>query len=196
MDQDGSASGNFGTTALGGMAEAAGRMPEAVEAMLSDSMLGDAQDEHDTEADSMPGDVAEGMLGEDGAAQDAEANSMSAEPELGLETSGSTEAAPADGHPPQMAVLASLDQVCMPFAMDYRTCLQHAHWDRVCMPPFTTGTTCLQHAHSPKHLLEAILVICKHGCLHAGRQACDLFAHSAYVAPSRCLWDPSVSACM
>ena len=172
MDQDGSGSGNCDPTALGSMAEAADQIPEAAEAMLADSLLRAPHDEdaQDTEADSMPGDAAEGMLGEDGGAQDADVNRMSAE--LGIEpgTSGSTEAAPADGHPPQMAVLASLDQVCMPFVMIYPTCVQHAHWDRVCMPPFTTSTTCLQHAHIPKQLLDAC--VGHFGDAHACRPAC------------------------
>ena len=113
MDQGGSANGNFDTTALGSMAEAEGQMPEALEAMLSHSLPGNGQDGEadDVGADSMPGDA--GMLGEDEGAQHAEANSMSAEPGAQPGASSGTEGAPADGHPPQMAVLASLDQVCM-----------------------------------------------------------------------------------
>ena len=96
--------------------------------------------------DQMP-DAAEAMVGVNGDAQDVEANSMSAEPETEPGTLGSTEAAPADGHPPQMAVLASLDQVCMPPFSAYITCLQRAQahttepslrFAHACMP-----STCL-----------------------------------------------------
>ena len=168
MDHDGSASGSFGTTAVSSMAEAAGQMPEAGEAMLSDSMVGDAQD---VTANGMLGETAEAMLGEDGAAQDVEANSISAESEMQSAALGSSEAAAADGHPPQMAVLASLDQVCMPFAMAYPTCLQHALLNQVRMLPFTMRT--------PKQLLDAFMGHSghAHACTLACRQA-DLCAQS------------------
>ena len=113
MDQGGLASGNFVTNTLGSMPEATGQMPEALEAVLSHSLPVDARDGDADDADSMPGDAAEAMLGEDEGVQGAEANSMSAEPGAQPGASGGTEAAPAVGHPPQMAVLASLDQVCM-----------------------------------------------------------------------------------
>lgn len=129
MDQDGSVSGEFGTTAEGSMAEAAQQaVEEQGEAMHADSMLQDG-DTEDVIADRLPGDAAEAMLGEDGAAEDVEANGMSVEAGAESGTLGNTEAAPADGHLPQMAVLASLDQVTLP-VMTFVICLQHAHADQ------------------------------------------------------------------
>ena len=179
MDQDGSASGTYGTTALGSMAEAAGQMPRALEALLADSMPRNAQggETEDVRAHSMLADTADAMFVEDGDAQSAEADSTPAAPGVEPGASGSTEAAPADGHPPQMAVLASLDQVCMLPLSSHAPCLQHAHLRQVCMLLFTVYTACKQHAHtcesgphasmqSSHHLFAACaaaLCLCQHG---------------------------------
>lgn len=84
--------------------------------MLAEPLLGMNGGAPDTEASSMSADAAENMPAEampglEGGAADVEASSMSVEPEIELATLGDAEAASAGGHPPQMAVLASLDQV-------------------------------------------------------------------------------------
>ena len=166
MDQDGAAS-DSGNIALGSVAGAADQELEAGEAMVADS------------------NTAEAMLEEDGAAEDMEANSMSAEPDVQSVSLGTSEAAAADGHPPQMAVLASLDQVCMPSCTAYPSCVPHAHLRQVCMPPLTT---CLEHAHTPKQLLN--VCVGHSGYVHACMHACSL--RSVSIMPLSL----SISACM
>ena len=130
MDQDGPVSGKFSTTEEGSMAEADPQtLPEQIEAMPADSMHQDV-DTEDVIADPLHGDAAKAMLGEDRGAGDVAANGMSEEVEAesrALERG--TEAAPAEGHLPQMGVLASLDQVCMASVMTSATCVRHAHLD-------------------------------------------------------------------
>lgn len=124
-DQD----GPVHITAEGGTSAATHQTPSAPdEAMLAEPLLGMNGGAPDTEASSMSADAAENMPAEampglEGGAADVEASSMSVEPEIELATLGDAEAASAGGHPPQMAVLASLDQVTVNYLLQW-----HVNW--------------------------------------------------------------------
>ncbi|KAL3156933.1 hypothetical protein ABBQ38_001195 [Trebouxia sp. C0009 RCD-2024] len=127
LDQDGSAS-DVHTTAEGSTHAATHQTPNTAEAMLAEPLLGMNGHTPETEASSISADAAESMPAEsmpglEGVTEDVETSSMSAEPEVEPGTLGDTEAASAGGHPPQMAVLASLDQVTVNYLLQW-----HVNW--------------------------------------------------------------------
>lgn len=113
LDHDGLVS-SIRVTAQSSMDEATQQTPDAAEATITEPMLGMDGDAPDAKANGMSDDAADTVPGVEGGAEEMETNSMSAESEVEPGTLDETQAAVAAGHPPQMAVLASLDQVSMP----------------------------------------------------------------------------------